>query len=386
MKLVFTGDVNFRNKESITSEEAKQAMQEVMPYFNAADFRIVNLECPLGDINKYEPIKKCGPNLISPESCICFLDESRVSGATLANNHIGDYGEDPVKNTMELLDDHSIKHCGAGKNLNEAYGAMHFEKDGIKVSVLSICENEFGIADFDKYGSAGFMLGRTVAAIEREKEISDFVIVVFHGGAEECPIPTPNTVERYRLICDMGADAVVAGHTHCMQPCEYYKGKPIIYSMGNFLFASSSVRDKKDPWFYGYMVNLAVNKGEQIKYELIPYRADTEVTKISVFGGEEKAKVLAYLDGLTECIRDEKEHRSYFMGWSYHKIGNLDNHFAGSPFDGEGRALACKSKSLFNCEVHHEVALCNFNTIINGEKELANEYWTKVQELMKMPV
>lgn len=382
MKLIFTGDVNFRNKENITAEEARYAMQEVMPYFDAADFRIVNLECPLADADKYEAIKKSGPALISPASCICFLDESNVSGATLANNHIGDYGEGPVKDTMDLLDEHKIKYCGAGANIDDAYKAMYFEKDGIKVAILSICENEFGIADFDKYGSAGFRLGKTFDAIKREKEIADFVIVTFHGGNEQNPLPSPGAMERYRLLCDMGADAVVAGHTHCIQPTEYCKGKPIIYSMGNFFFASFNHTDDKDPWFYGYMVNLEITKGEQIKYELIPYRVDTEVTKVSVFGGEEKAKVLAYLDNLYEYTKDEKEFRNYYMGWCIH----MTCYFAHSPLTEEGMKRLYPSKNIFSCEAHRELALRNYVTFINGEEELAQEYWAKVQELMKMPV
>ena len=69
MNITFTGDVNFRTKESITAEESRTALEHVMPYFDAADFRIANLECPLAD-GDFEPIKKSGPNLISPSSCI----------------------------------------------------------------------------------------------------------------------------------------------------------------------------------------------------------------------------------------------------------------------------------------------------------------------------
>jgi len=255
MKLIFTGDVNFRNKENITAEESRKALRQVMPYFNAADFRIVNLECPLSDDDS-APIRKSGPNLISPKNCICFLDEGKVDAATLANNHIGDYGDQPIIDTLNLLREHGIKYSGAGANIEEAYKAMYLEKDGIKVAIISSCENEFGIADINKYGSAGLNIKRMYAAIKREKEIADFVIVAFHGGNEQNPIPSPAQVERYRLFCDFGADAVIAGHTHCPQPAEYYNGKPIIYSMGNFFFSSFTEREANDPWFYGYMVNL----------------------------------------------------------------------------------------------------------------------------------
>ncbi len=381
MKLIFTGDVNFRNKESITAEESKKALEQVMPYFNAADFRIVNLECPLAD-GDFEPIKKSGPNLISPSSCICFLKEGNVDAATLANNHIGDYGEQPVIDTIKLLRDNNIKFSGAGANLDEAYKAMYLEKDGIKVAIISACENEFGVADFEKYGSAGLRMDKMLHAIKREKEAADFVIVAFHGGNEQNPIPSPGQVERYRLFCDFGADAVIAGHTHCPQPAEYYNGKPIIYSMGNFFFSSFSQREANDPWFYGYMVNLEIAKGETIKYELIPYRAEDEVTVIHVFEGEEKQKMMDYLDTLAQIITDEREHRNYFKGWCPH----MSVYYADNPLVGNGMERLYPSKNIFSCEAHRELALMNYTIIINGEQELAAEYWEKVQELMKMPV
>ncbi|MBE6704030.1 MAG: CapA family protein [Ruminococcaceae bacterium] len=381
MKLIFTGDVNFRNKENITAEESRKALRQVMPYFNAADFRIVNLECPLSDDDS-APIRKSGPNLISPKNCICFLDEGKVDAATLANNHIGDYGDQPIIDTLNLLREHGIKYSGAGANIEEAYKAMYLEKDGIKVAIISSCENEFGIADINKYGSAGLNIKRMYAAIKREKEIADFVIVAFHGGNEQNPIPSPAQVERYRLFCDFGADAVIAGHTHCPQPAEYYNGKPIIYSMGNFFFSSFTEREANDPWFYGYMVNLEIAKGETIKYELIPYRAEDSVSVIHVFEGEEKKTMLDYLDNLAKKITEPLEHRKYFKGWCYH----IETYWADNPNKEGGLERLVPSKNVVNCEAHHELIVTNYCRMIDGEDELAKEYWEKVRRLMIMPV
>ena len=61
--------------------------------------------------------------------------------------------------------------------------------------------------------------------IKYEKDVSDYVIVVFHGGNEFNPLPSPDTVDRYRFVCDMGADTVIGGHTHCPQGYEIYEGK-----------------------------------------------------------------------------------------------------------------------------------------------------------------
>ena len=380
MKLIFTGDVNFRNKETITAEESKTALASVMPYFEKADYTIVNLECPLSDDDS-APIRKSGPNLISPKACICFLEEAKVDGASLANNHIGDYGRQPVIDTLELLAQKNIRNCGAGANIDEAYKAMYFEKDGIKVSVISSCENEFGIATNHEYGSAGLNIKKIYNAIKREKALADYVIVAFHGGNEQNPIPSPKQVERYRMFCDFGADAVIAGHTHCPQPAEYYGEKPIIYSMGNFFFSSFSQREATDPWFYGYMVMLDVTK-DGIKYELIPYRAEDEVTRIRVFEGEEKTTMLAYLDSLAEIIKDEDEHLKYFKGWCYH----IDFYWADNPTKPGGLERLVQSKNIVNCEAHHELLRTNYCMLIDEDRELGAQYWEKVHKLMKMPV
>ena len=82
----------------------------------------------------------------------------------------------------------------------------------------------------------------------------------------------------------MGADAVIAGHTHCPQGYETYNGKPIIYSMGNFLFKNTEKTDNKDSWYYGYFTILDINKSK-ISFDIVPYQFDIPGTKLTVFDG-----------------------------------------------------------------------------------------------------
>jgi hypothetical protein len=130
------------------------------------------------------------------------------------------------------------------------------------------------------------------------------------------------------------------------------------------------------------MVNLDIVKGEGIKYELIPYRAEDDVTVISVFEGERKQKMLEYLDGIAAIIKDEREHINYFKGWCPH----MSCYYAENPLKGNGMERLYPSKNVFGCEAHCELALMNYTILINGEEELASEYWEKVQKLMVMPV
>ena len=103
MRILFTGDINFRGKYNVTFDESEKILTEVLPCAKYVDFVIPNLECPLADINKHEPIKKSGPNLICAPENICFLKALNAYAVTIANNHIGDFGEGAVKDTLELL-------------------------------------------------------------------------------------------------------------------------------------------------------------------------------------------------------------------------------------------------------------------------------------------
>jgi|GEM_PF-2571710 poly-gamma-glutamate capsule biosynthesis protein CapA/YwtB (metallophosphatase superfamily) len=121
MKLLFTGDINFRGKDNVTFDESEKILTEVLPCAKYADFVIPNLECLLADKGKHKPIKKSGPNLICAPENICFLKALNAYAVTIANNHIGDFGEGAVKDTLELLEENNILYACAGKDIKDAY-------------------------------------------------------------------------------------------------------------------------------------------------------------------------------------------------------------------------------------------------------------------------
>lgn len=377
MKILLTGDINFRMLSPLDDKMANKVLAPFWKKWNEADFRVINLETPLGNPAEHTPIYKAGPNLISDPKNIAFIKALRADAASLANNHTGDYGYGPIHETLALLDAYGIKHCGAGKNIDEAYLPAVFEKDGRSVAVLSICENEFGVAGEHTPGTAGYEPRKTLRAIRKAKEICDTVVVFFHGGNEHNPLPSPATQERYRLLCDMGADAVIATHTHCPQGWEIYDGKPIVYSMGNFLFKSSSARPENDSWFYGYMVVLTIE--ETIGLEVIPYRFTQNLAYTSL---AEEPQMLVYLEKLNEIIADSSLLQKYFSGWAW-----LHPWVAKFPENQSGVAqCAAGDWDVEHCEAHHAMLDELFRIFAFKEVETAKEWALKVQELQKMPV
>ena len=389
MKILFMGDANFsRLEKPLTREAAKELIAEVKPHLDRVDFRVVNMEEPMGDINKYEPIAKSGPNLISSAENICFYEELNTDIAVLANNHIGDYGEAATKDTIEMLDNINMKHIGAGKNIDEAYNAVVLEKDGVKVSVIAVCENEFGVATKNTYGSAGFNALRLFKKIQAEKALGNKVLIVFHGGDETNPVPSPDCVERYRLIIEFGADAIVAGHTHCPQGYEYYNGKPIVYSLGNFVFQTGSgIADGKvdltRPWFYGYMAMLeATNEGISIA-EVIPYRFNYPLSRVTVFQGEEKQKMLDYLKEISDVIQDEEFMQKHYEGWV---TMGFQWRVPGDPREETEQRKLCAYKNLVTCEAHNSYVRQAYKLFMNHKFEEAAKQQDDITKISKMPV
>lgn len=382
MKLLFTGDINFFGQPTPSREAAAETFSEVLPFVQKADFVVPNLECALADMARHQPIKKAGPPHGYDKAYIAYLQALRADAVTLANNHTGDYGPDALRETLALLDQNGMAHAGAGETVFDAYQAAHLRHNGTTVAILSVCEHEFGLADEHTPGSAAYNPRLLLKQIAAEKEQASFVVVVFHGGNEFNPLPSPDTVERYRLVIDMGADAVIAGHTHCPQGYETYNGKPIIYSMGNFLFKSGRPREASDAWHYGYFTMLNLEKSG-VSFEVIPYRFDVEATRISVFCGAKKAGMMTYLENLSRIIADRPKLTAYFKGWAW-----IQKWCPVLPPDYDNLAAynASGNYDLTICEAHASLTKYLFEIFFNDECSLAEQMAREIRLLQKMPV
>ncbi len=357
MKILFAGDMAFaRMPQFPGAAKVEATLRDIKPVFDGADFSVVNLECVLYDGNQAY-IEKSGPALKAESRFVDYLNCLGVDLAGLANNHTGDFREEALFDTMALLEKNNIAHIGAGANVDEAYKAHIFEKDGLAVSVIAVCENEFGTAGPDKAGTAGLNVRKLKNRIGEEKQKADFVVLFFHGGNERNPFPSPGKTDLYRDAVDFGADAVVAMHTHCPQGYEIYREKPIFYSLGNFFFPTplDRVYDPHSPWYYGYMAMLDFSRGG-IGVELHPYEFGTVLDDMVLLQGEKREKFIAYLEELSKPLADPGEIDRLFSVWSTisgegyatRLVFNDDMKFAHSED-------TCHLRNLFGCEAHNEM-------------------------------
>jgi poly-gamma-glutamate synthesis protein (capsule biosynthesis protein) len=245
-----------------------------------ADLYVVNLECPFTE--KGEKIPKNFNFRARPE-LVAALVSGGVDVVSLANNHLVDYGPEGLFDTINTLDTHGIVHFGAARTLAEARAPAIVEKNGIKIAFLGYfflgdrnIEPPQVIATEDQPGVAGHfndvnaLKAMLEADIRAAKQQADLVIPFFHWGREGRGQPEPYQQEVGRFAIDVGAAAVLGSHPHVLQGVEVYKGAPILYSLGNFVFGGNwDPKDKRTA-----IAKLVLAKGKVKSVELIPAYSD----------------------------------------------------------------------------------------------------------------
>jgi len=218
--------------------------EETAEFFKAHDLAFCNLECA---------ISARGTRLgkaFAFRGDTSFVDGLRKSGLNtfcLANNHTLDYGREAFLDTKDILERNGFHVVGAGKSQKEASKATVVEVNGMTFAFLASVDIPLdGIAYSEGLpGPAQTDIKRIVEEIHRVRKEADFVIVSFHWGAELSPLPSERQKAYAHRVIGEGADLVIGHHTHAIQSIENYKGKFIVYSLGNFVFDSRRPEGKE---------------------------------------------------------------------------------------------------------------------------------------------
>jgi len=278
MKVIVAGDFcpRYRVADLLKENKFCNVLSDMKDIVTNADYSIVNFECPIVE-DEDELISKCGPNLRSTAKAIDAIQYAGFSCATLANNHIGDYGSDAVNRTIRLLHANGLDTVGAGKNIRDASMVLYKEIKGEKIAIINCCEHEFSIATDSRAGANPLDPIQQFYRIQEARQKADFVFVIVHGGHELHQLPSPRMQALYRFFVDVGADAVVNGHQHCYSGYEFYKGKPIVYGLGNLCF--DNPKKIHDIWNEGYMAEINFSDSD-ISLKLHPYIQCDEIPRV----------------------------------------------------------------------------------------------------------
>lgn len=312
MNILIAGDFCPRDRVASLIEKEKYGavFGEVKPYTNNVDLAIVNLEAPIVESSNAKPIEKCGPNLRCTSKAIDALKYAGFNMVTLANNHLYDFGEEGVKDTLAACQKGNIAMVGAGVNLVEASKTSFQNINGKILAIVNCCEHEFSIATESTGGCNPLNPIQQYYAIQEAKKKADNVIVIVHGGHEHYQLPSPRMKETYRFFVDAGADAVINHHQHCYSGYEVYDSKPIFYGLGNFCFDRNTQRNSY--WNEGYMVVLHFDDSK-IAFDLIPYIQGNDDAGVCVVS--DKKAFEKTLGELCATIADDHKLKEQHLQW-----------------------------------------------------------------------
>lgn len=256
VKVVIAGDIcpakSSTNQPG--SEIYPNPFEHISAQFQNADYVVANLECPL-TINP-QPINKTGPCLWADPAFIPFIKQSGIHALGLANNHIRDAGSRGVMDTIAGCNEQGISTFGAGKDLVESEHAHIAEIDGVRICFLAMAEHEFCIADTNLPGANPLSSKRFVRFCRKNRDRYDVLIVLYHGGMEQYPLPTPEQQDLCRFMVEEGASVVVCQHSHCIGCAEKYREGHIVYGQGNFFFPYDKPRPQS--WYTGILVEVSI--------------------------------------------------------------------------------------------------------------------------------
>lgn len=233
-----TGDVNLDPRQlGLLATSYDAPWTGVRELFRSDDVSIINLECAAGEGGAKVPDKefnfRCARGFAA-------MRRNGVDVANQGNNHSLDYGPEAMLNGRVNLSRAGIVPVGVGRDVEEANEPAVIHVRGRTIAVLGfggVIPFRSWLAGPDRPGMAdGDDIASMVAAVKAADEIADYVFVAIHWGAEREAKPQAGDVDRAHAMIDAGADGIFGHHAHRLQPMEVYKGRPIFYGLGNFVW------------------------------------------------------------------------------------------------------------------------------------------------------
>lgn len=261
--LMFGGDVNLSNQVSNLVKRDYKLPFAKMNEYRAADLSIVNLESPLtrSTLNSRTQQQK---STVNP-SYVKALTSGGVDLVNLANDHTLGYEQKSLLETIETLENAGIHSLGAGKTEEEARRPKIFEVKGQKIAYLNYYDTDIQPTTESVYVNSRNK-DRLSSDIQILKKQVDWIIVNYHWGVQLSEYPGDWQMNIARMTIDQGADLVVGHHPKVLQGAEIYRGRPIIYSLGNFIFGDTSNKESD----YDTAVLKVSLKPGKMKIEFLP--------------------------------------------------------------------------------------------------------------------
>ena len=237
-----TGDVNLDPSyiPALASRGFDWAWTGVDRLFLDDDLTVVNLECspsPLGLAEEKDFTFRCPDGLAE-------MGAAGVEVANLGNNHSQDFGKEAMLDGIRNLSNFGVAPVGVGRTSSLASIPALFDINGWRLAIIGfggVRPDDAWVASDDRAGMAdGDTIATMVAAVEAASSMADFVLVTIHWGVELDTAPRSEDVARAEAMIAAGADAIFGHHPHRLQPLETVAGRPVFWSLGNFVWPEMS--------------------------------------------------------------------------------------------------------------------------------------------------
>lgn len=306
MKLSFIGDIMLGRfvQEKYSSQHYDLVSPDVRSKVIDSDVVIANLESPITDEESQNSLAFAGgAKLLSELEWIDLF--------SLSNNHINDFGDKGISDTISHLEDKGFKHNGI---FRDSYKPFLIEENGCKIAIVT-CTDMLNY-EFDTDG-----LYKTLRAdspevnkiIQRYRSKGYYVILFSHCGSLFSRFANPQVRDLLHSAIDNGAKCVVTCHSHCLGGVEIYKDVPIIYSLGDFLMDGGSYRRRKSCILF-----LQIENNTLIDWRIVPTVTNYQLQTVLPSSKESKA-MLQDFEKVSHMMQKERSSYENFYKYQYKK-------------------------------------------------------------------
>lgn len=304
----FAGDVLLDDSYAIMSNYVVQNSvlencidESLLTQMREADVCMINNEFTYTEETK--PISNKTFTFKAKPENVNILKEMGVDVVSLGNNHVYDYGEKGLYDTIATLEGAGIPYVGGGKNIEDASKILYYQNDEMKIALISATQIERypnpNTKEATETTPGTFRCYESEKLLEKIEEAdanSDFVIVYLHWGTESTDQPDWRQTSQASECALAGADVIIGAHPHVIQGIGYEGDVPVFYSLGNFWFSSKNLDSS--------ILNLEISKDGLVSSQFVPCLTRNSSTLEAKDG--EKDRILSYMRRLSpEAVIDE---------------------------------------------------------------------------------
>lgn len=241
----FVGDMMFDRSVAayIKAKGEDYVFQGYEKQLRDSDIVFGNLETPFS--SRGQPVPDKQYTFRSSPKLAPYLKKYNFTALSIANNHVLDYGHEAFLDTLKILEENGISYGGGGRSKTEALDGIVVEKKGLKIGFIAFTGVTPSV-DWYAGGKKPGIIGaykvhepEVLDAVKNLRQKCDLLVVSLHWGKEGSTAVRKEETEFAHKLVDTGADLIFGHHPHVVKGIELYKGKPIFYSLGNFIFTAS---------------------------------------------------------------------------------------------------------------------------------------------------